>query len=80
MQDEFEMSLIEELNYFLWLQIKQLKELTFVCQAKYCHELFKRFGMADLKFIDNSMPTNGKLDKYVNGKGVDVKMFRVHFH
>lgn len=39
MQGEFEMSLMEELNYFLGLQIKQLDKDIFVYQTKYCNDL-----------------------------------------
>ena len=35
MSREFEMFMIGELSFFLGLQIKQLKEGTFVCQSKY---------------------------------------------
>jgi hypothetical protein len=35
MANKFEMSMIEELSYFLGLQIKQLKNGTFVSQGKY---------------------------------------------
>ena len=34
MHSEFEMSIMGELNFFLGLQIKQLKEGTFINQAK----------------------------------------------
>jgi hypothetical protein len=35
MANEFEMSMIGELNYFIGLQIKQMKNSTFVSQGKY---------------------------------------------
>ena len=75
-QGEFEMSLMGELNYFLGLQIKQLKEGTLVCQTKFCKELLKRFGMEDAKSIDTPMATNGNLEKDPNGNDVDVKKYR----
>ena len=36
---EFEMSMMGELNFFLGLQINQLKEGTFINQAKYIRDL-----------------------------------------
>jgi hypothetical protein len=39
MSREFEMSMMGELQFFLGLQIKQIKEGTFVHQAKYTKEL-----------------------------------------
>jgi hypothetical protein len=47
MAKEFEMSMIEELSYFLSLQIKQLKDGTFVSQGKYIKDILKKFGMKD---------------------------------
>ncbi|XP_050895911.1 uncharacterized mitochondrial protein AtMg00810-like [Lathyrus oleraceus] len=72
---KFEMNLMRELNYFLGLQIKQLKERAFVCQTNY-QELFKRFKMVYAKSIDTPMPTNENLVKDENGKDVDVKRYR----
>lgn len=70
------MSLIGEFNYFLRLQIKQLKEGKFVCQTKYFQELLKRFRMVDAKSIDTPTPINGNLDRDENSKDVDVKRYR----
>ena len=41
MTSEFEMSTIGELSYFLGLQIKQLKNGTFVSQDKYIKDMIK---------------------------------------
>ncbi|XP_040379851.1 uncharacterized protein LOC121054417 [Oryza brachyantha] len=62
MSREFEMSMIGELSFFLGLQIKQLKEGTFVSQTKYIKDLLKRFGLEDAKPIKTPMATNGHLD------------------
>lgn len=43
--DEFEMSLMEELTYFLGFQIKKAKYGTFLRQIKYCLELKNKFDM-----------------------------------
>jgi hypothetical protein len=42
MVNEFEMSMIEELSYFLGLQIKQLKNGTFMSQGKYIKDMLKK--------------------------------------
>jgi len=73
---EFEMSMIDELSFFLGLQIKQLKEGTFVCQSKYVKDLLKKFGMEDAKPIKTSMATNGHLDLDEGGNPVDLKLYR----
>lgn len=75
-QDEFEISLMEELNYFFGIKIKQLNEGSFVYQTKYCNNLLNRFGMEDAKSIDTPMATNGNLEKNENGKDIDVKKYR----
>ena len=49
MANEFEMSMIGELSYFLGLQIKQLKNGIFVSQGKYIKDMIKKFGMSDSK-------------------------------
>jgi spore maturation protein CgeB len=43
MANEFEMSMIGELSYFLGLQIKQMKNDTFVSQGKYIKDMIKKF-------------------------------------
>nr|ABA98980.2 retrotransposon protein, putative, Ty1-copia subclass [Oryza sativa Japonica Group] len=62
MSREFEMSMIGELSFFLGLQIKQLKDGTFVSQTKYIKDLLKRFGLEDARPIKTPMATNGHLD------------------
>ena len=76
MQKEFEMSMIGELTFFLGLQIRQLREETFIGQAKYTKELIKKFGMEDVKPMGTPMGTNVTLDKDEGGKLVDLKLYR----
>ncbi|GJY38414.1 retrovirus-related pol polyprotein from transposon TNT 1-94, partial [Tanacetum coccineum] len=51
MHDEFEMSMMGELNFFLGLQIKQLEDGIFFNQSKYVKEMLKKFGLEDSKPI-----------------------------
>ncbi|RVW29742.1 hypothetical protein CK203_111021 [Vitis vinifera] len=62
MHSEFEMSMIGELNFFLGLQIKQLKAGTFINQAKYIRDLLKRFNMVEAKTMKTPMSSSIKLD------------------
>jgi hypothetical protein len=71
MSREFEISMIGELSLFLGLQIKQLKEGTFVCQSNYMKDLLKKFSMEDAKPIKTPMGTNGHLGLYEGCKLVD---------
>jgi hypothetical protein len=61
------MSMIGELSYFLGLQIKQLKNKSFVSQGKHIKDMLKKFGMNDSKAISTPMGTNGNLDSDGSG-------------
>ena len=76
MANEFEISMIGELSYFLGLQIKQIKNGTFVSQGKYIKDMLKKFGMDDAKAISTPMGTNRNLDSDAGGNMVDQKMYR----
>jgi hypothetical protein len=69
--NEFEMSMIEELSYFLGLPIKQMKKSTFVSQGKYIKDILKKFGMDESKAISTPMVTNDNLDSNASGNMVD---------
>jgi hypothetical protein len=73
MSREFEMSMIGELQFFLGLQIKQLKEGTFVHQAKYTKDIVRKFKMEDSKAMTTSMSTTTALDADEEGEHVDQK-------
>ncbi|WKA10982.1 hypothetical protein VitviT2T_028520 [Vitis vinifera] len=70
------MSMMGELNFFIELQIKQLKEGTFINQAKYIRDLLKRFNMEEAKTMKNPMSSSIKLNKDEKGKSVNSTMYR----
>jgi hypothetical protein len=72
----FEMSMMGELKYFLGFQIKQRQDGTFISQTKYIQDILKKFGMKDGKPIKTPMGTNGHLDLDTGGKSVDQKVYR----
>jgi hypothetical protein len=76
MSREFEMSMIGELNFFLGLQIKQLKGGTFISQDKYIKDILKKFKMDDCKATKTLMATNAHLNLDVDGKPVDQYIYR----
>jgi hypothetical protein len=47
MHNEFEISLLVELSFFLGLQICQSNQRIFISQTKYIREMLKKFGMED---------------------------------
>jgi hypothetical protein len=59
------MSMVEELIFFLDIQVKQTKDDTFIHQAKYTKDLIKKFVMADAKLVSTpmSMTTTLNLDR-----------------
>jgi hypothetical protein len=75
MTKRFEMSMMGELKFFLGLQVKQLKEGTFISQTKYTHDMLKKFDMVNAKPIKTPMPTNRHLDLNEEGKAVDIKVY-----
>ena len=76
MHSEFEMSMMGELNFFLGLQIKQLKEGTFINQAKYIRDLLKKFNLEEVKVKSTPMGSPIKLDMDEKGKTVDQTKYR----
>jgi hypothetical protein len=76
MANNFEMFMIGELSYFLGLQIKQMKNGTFVSQDKYIKDMLMKFGMNDAKVVSTQMGTNGNLDSDASGNIVDQKIYR----
>jgi len=71
MKCEFEMSMMGELNYFLGLQVKQLKDGIFLNQAKYCKDLLRKFEMDKCKPISTPFSTSCHLDQDEVGISVD---------
>jgi hypothetical protein len=76
MTDRFEMSMMEELKFFLGFQIKQLEDGTFLSQMKYTQDILKKFAMDKAKLIKTPIGTNGHLDLDVGEKSVDQKVYR----
>ncbi|KAF5462365.1 hypothetical protein F2P56_018382 [Juglans regia] len=79
MQEEFEMNMIGELNFFLGLQIKQAKSGTFINQSNYIKELLKKFEMEGTEEIGTPMSSSTKLDKDEIGKSVDSSYIDVDY-
>ncbi|KAK6145186.1 hypothetical protein DH2020_022006 [Rehmannia glutinosa] len=62
MQSKFEMSMMGELTFFLGLQVKQLKDGTFISRTKYTRDLMKKFGMEEKSYVKIPMNTSIKMD------------------
>ncbi|KAK1603751.1 hypothetical protein QYE76_027424 [Lolium multiflorum] len=71
----FEMSMMGELKYFLGFEIKQMRQGTFINQAKYLQDMLKRFDMKDTKGIGIPMHLKCQLSLDETGKAVDPKLY-----
>jgi hypothetical protein len=60
-----------ELTFFFGIQVKQMKQGTFVHQVKYTKYLIKKFNMAELKPVSTPMSMTTTLDPDKNDKIVD---------
>ncbi|KAK6163850.1 hypothetical protein DH2020_000714 [Rehmannia glutinosa] len=76
MQGKFEMSMMGELTFFLGLQVKQLKDGTFISQTKYTRDLMKKFGTEEKSSVKIPMNTSVKMDMDADGKPVDQTRYR----
>jgi hypothetical protein len=56
------MSMMRKLTFFLGIQVKQMKQGTFVHQVKYMKDLMMKFNMSKLKSVSTSMITTTTLD------------------
>ena len=76
MHDEFEMSMMGELNFFLGLQIKQMEDGIFFNQSKYIKEMLKKFGLEESKPMKTPMSSDTKLTKEEACESVDSTKYR----
>ena len=76
MHNEFEMSLLGELKFFLGLRISHLDNGIFISQSKYIKEMLEKFRMDDCKPVSTPIIIGCKLRKDDESKEVDQKMYR----
>nr|KYP46727.1 Copia protein [Cajanus cajan] len=75
MQDEFEMSMMGELKFFLGLQIVQSDEGIKIHQTKYTKELLKKYKMDDAKSMKTLMHPSKTLGLDEDSLDVDITMY-----
>jgi hypothetical protein len=76
MESEFQMSMMGELTFFLGIQVKQMKQGTFVHQAKYTKDLMKKFNMVELKPVSIPMSSVASLGPDEDGEAVDQREYK----
>jgi hypothetical protein len=75
MENEFQMSMMRELTFFLGIQVKQTKEDIFVHQVKYTKDLIKKFAITDAKLVSTPMNIMTTLDPDEDGEAVDQREY-----
>jgi hypothetical protein len=75
-ESEFQMSMMEELTFFLGIQVKKTKQGTFVHQAKYTKDLMKKFNIAELKPVSTPMCSTTSLGSDEDGEAVAQREYR----
>jgi hypothetical protein len=76
MESEFQMSIMGELTFFFSIQVKQIKQGTFVHQVKYTRDLMKKFNMAELKPVSTLMSSIASLGPDKDGEVVDQRQYK----
>nr|GEZ17390.1 putative ribonuclease H-like domain-containing protein [Tanacetum cinerariifolium] len=76
MKDNFQMSSMGELTFFLGLQVKQKDDGIFISQDKYIAEILRKFSFTDVKSASTSIEIEKPLLKDPDGKDVDVYICR----
>jgi isopentenyldiphosphate isomerase len=69
------MSMMEELTFFLGIQVKQRKRGTFVHQFKYTKDVMKKFNTAELKPVSTLMSTAMSLGPDEDGEAMDQREY-----
>jgi hypothetical protein len=73
----FEMSMMEELDFILRLQIKQTNDDIFMNQSIYIKDLLKRFRMERVKETDTLIRSSIKLDMDKNSKNINITKLNI---
>jgi hypothetical protein len=75
MKSEFQMFMMGELTFFLGIQVKQIKQGTFVHQAKYMKDLMKKFNMSELKPVSTPMSSVVSLGPDEDSEAMDQREY-----
>nr|GEU32353.1 ribonuclease H-like domain-containing protein [Tanacetum cinerariifolium] len=72
MYENFQISSMGELTFFLGLQVKQKNDGIFITQDKYVAKILKKFGFTEVKNASTPMETQKPLLKDEDGEEVDM--------
>ncbi|GKA16318.1 retrovirus-related pol polyprotein from transposon TNT 1-94 [Tanacetum coccineum] len=74
-KDNFEISMIGEMKFFLELRVHQSPRGIFICQSQYTMDILKKHGMEKCDTVSTPMATT-KLDVDLQGTPVDQTKYR----
>nr|GEX74252.1 putative ribonuclease H-like domain-containing protein [Tanacetum cinerariifolium] len=77
MKGKFQMSSMEELTFFLGLQVKKKKDGIFGSQDKYLAKILRKFRLTEGKSASTPIDTKKHLLKDPDGEDVDVHTYRL---
>jgi hypothetical protein len=61
LEDDFALKDLEDLNYFLGIEVSKIKDGILLSQSKYAMYMLKRVGMMNCKFVPTPLSTTDKL-------------------
>ncbi|XP_050888698.1 uncharacterized mitochondrial protein AtMg00810-like [Lathyrus oleraceus] len=76
MSNEFEMTDIGLMAYYLGIKVKQDEKGIFITQEGYDKEVLKKFKMDDANPVGTPMEYGSKLSKHENGEIVDPTLYK----
>nr|GEY61095.1 hypothetical protein [Tanacetum cinerariifolium] len=76
MHENFQMSAMGKLNFFLGLQVLQKEDGIFLSQDKYVGDILKKFGYSDVRSSNTPMDKENPWGKDKTGKDVDLHLYR----
>ncbi|KAJ9561372.1 hypothetical protein OSB04_006532 [Centaurea solstitialis] len=76
MTEEFKMSMMGEINFFLGLQVRQFSDGIFINQSKYMFDLLKKYDMSGCHSIGTPMAIGNSIGPDHEGKDVDLRNYR----
>ncbi|GKV24533.1 hypothetical protein SLEP1_g34135 [Rubroshorea leprosula] len=75
MSNEFEMTDMGLMSYYLDIEVKQMEEGIFISQENYAREVLKKFNMSNCKPVNTLVACGIKLFKFEEGESVDATLF-----
>ena len=76
MTNVFEMTDLENITFFLGMEVQQKQNEIFICQHKYANEILKKFNMEECKLTATPMNQNEKFCKEDRAAKVDERLYR----